>query len=80
MAIETIYDHGVTNEELKILLGDPVPKSEYQFLIGDADTEFGMIFKLYMTRGEEKKAKAYHAKIKDPEYAWNLKSVDTLID
>ncbi len=66
--METIFDHNVTEEELKRFGG----RDAYDFfaskgidLCADSDTNFYQIGILYANRGDMKKANEYLSKIQD---------------
>lgn len=66
--METIFDHNVTDEELKRFGG----RAAYDYfaskgidLFADSDTNFYQIGILYAGRGDMKKANEYWSRIKD---------------
>jgi len=63
--IETFWDHSPTEEELSDLLFGHWTREEYMHSVRSQDSEYGMIFRLFMMRGDARKAKSYLAKIQD---------------
>ncbi len=67
--METVFDHNITKEEWRNLMGcelDEYEKSEY-FELTDQDDAFKDLAYLFYYRGDEKKAKKYIDKTKDIE-------------
>lgn len=61
--IETVFDHGVTKHELEDVVGcDSFTRTELSSLFTQ-EQNYGMIYRLYMYRGDEKTAKMYADKI-----------------
>lgn len=56
--METIFDHNVTDEELKNLFGMTMTKKEYVNGL-DQRKAYDHIFFLYQNRGDKKMAKKY---------------------
>lgn len=66
--METIFDHNVTDKELKRFGGREAFEKAKRYgvdLLGDKDTNFYQIGILYASRGDRKKANKYWSKIKD---------------
>jgi len=63
--METIFDHNVTEDELKWLLNYPYTQKEYLDLIGNTDDHLVHIAELYFHRGKKFKAKRYINKVTD---------------
>lgn len=62
--METIFDHNVTKEEIGLLFGNPEISQEELLSFGLAKNQHYIgIYKLYMLRKEEDKAKEYLDKI-----------------
>lgn len=78
MAIETVYKYQPTETELRALFGVAMSEAQYLKIAEDKDTENGLIFRLFMLRGDPKKAKPYLDKIDDEEYKRDLRSVDVV--
>lgn len=70
---ETIFDHGVTREELDLLFGGekegftPMTKEKYFKMMSDTDAYYVDICRLYKLRGDRKKMMKYYKKISMPE-------------
>lgn len=75
--METVFDHGITEAEYDQLFGGPIPTDPKFMPEFDADTENGMIFRLYSIRGRDELADKYYHKIKDHSYRLNLNINDT---
>ena len=64
---ETVFDHGITEEEMEQLFLKKYTKEEYlEDYLPSADLV--LICKLYKLRGDEKKMMEYYNKIPGPEY------------
>ena len=73
--METIYDHGVTEQELNILyFDDPDTKDEY--LIGlSQDSAYADLVSLYRMRDDTAQADAFLARIKNKELRQQFKMI-----
>lgn len=76
--IETFWDHSPTEEELSDLLFGHWTREEYMHSVHAQDSEYGMIFRLFMIRGDARKAKSYLAKIQDQALRNEFESSDIL--
>lgn len=65
--METIYDHGVTEQELDVLyFGDPDSQAEY--LTGlSQDSAYADLVSLYRMRGDDARAESFLDRIQDKE-------------
>lgn len=67
--METIFDHNVTKEELKDILGfDSWTREELLSINCTQRDHYGVIYRLYRYRGDKEKAKEYADKIPDDDY------------
>ena len=64
--METIFDHKITEDELKWLLNRPYTLEEYLNLGGSVNDHFVHIAKLYYHRGKRFKARRYINKVTNP--------------
>lgn len=78
MAIETIFDHSPTKDEILELFDDDISKDNYFTEIMDPDRENGIIYRLYFIRGDMKKANKYLNRINSQSYKDDLESIDTI--
>ena len=62
--IETIFDHGVTDEEFMSLYGFTETREDYEYALGQNDA-YRDLYSLYLNRGDSVKAETFLAKI-DP--------------
>lgn len=75
--MDNIFQHAPTAAELADLFGDGAPTRESHEALGlSADSENGLLFRLYSIRGDEKKAEEYLAKIQDPQYRFDIDLID----
>jgi len=62
--METIFDHGITDEEFKLLFGKYRTKEDIR-AIKDQDSHYAMIAELYAFRDDPVKMQQYIEKIRD---------------
>jgi hypothetical protein len=77
-AMETIFDHNPTDEEMVTLFGRSIPREEYLALPLGQESEFGHLYSLYKIRGDTATAGRYLNMIADPAYRRDLSMVDLL--
>ena len=65
--METIFDHGITDEEFKLLFGKYRTKEDIR-AIKDQDKHYELIAALYALRDDPVKMEEYIEKIKDPQF------------
>ena len=69
--METIFDHNITNEEIKALTGFDLTKEEYLSADDDQVGYYIDIYYLYkIIREDEKKAQEYFDKIPDSPHKY----------
>ncbi len=68
--METIFDHNVTEEEVKLLLGLEISKERFMEWKLDKEANFSCIYRLYLIRGDKEKAKKYFDKLPDTEHKY----------
>ena len=74
--METIYDHGVTEQELTALFGSPderMDQVEYDEFVGP-DSACAHLYLLFRLRGDTAAACAALNKIRDPAYRVGIKT------
>lgn len=76
--METIWDHNPSAEELAELFIAPLPKAEYMDTLGSQDSEYGVIYRLLIIRGQTDAANGYLAKVKNQQLRFDLELVDVL--
>jgi len=71
--METVFDHGITDEEIKKLHGDDFTRELLKELIKDSkhDSAMWSIAMLYALRHDFKTAEKYISKIQDEKFRWN---------
>ena len=62
--METIFEHNVTDEELRLLLGS-VPQKEEYIKGKNQESHYRTLYRLYLMRGDKPKAKEYFDKLPD---------------
>ncbi len=66
--VETIFDHGVTDEELKELFGEVITKELYfEEMQGSSGAHYIYLCRLYRIRRNKKMMMKYYKKIPWPE-------------
>lgn len=78
--METIFDHGVTPEELRDILDDPELTRDAIERFGTQDSAFADIYYLYLERGDKKTAARYLRKIKDPRFRYDTSYCDIVFE
>ena len=74
--METIYDHGVTEQELTALFGpedDRMDRADYAEWVGH-DSACAHLFLLFRLRGDSAAARRALAEIRDPAYRAGVKT------
>ncbi|MBO8152689.1 MAG: hypothetical protein H0Z30_09390 [Candidatus Marinimicrobia bacterium] len=66
--METIFDHDITEEEVKILLDFTIDEAREFILTLSKDANIALIAELYALRKDFKKAEEYINKIEDEEF------------
>jgi hypothetical protein len=66
-AMETVFDHNPTPEELRYLFLSGQDPEAYRASHQDQESEYGNIYALYMIRGDRVKALEYLERIRDPK-------------
>lgn len=66
--LETIFDHGVTKKEIKILTGFSDLSLERDLKDWSQQSHYALLFRLYGLRGDMEKAYEFANKIQDSEY------------
>jgi len=77
--LETIWEHGVTPEELAILFNQVVTQQDHQLITqGDPDSENAALYRLYSIRGDVAKAQHYLEQIQDKAFRFDVSYSDLL--
>jgi len=76
MDMETVFDHGITADEIKSLGIQPAQQAEYVSRMKDADTVNADIAQLFASRGDDRTADKYFNRIKNPTNRFNAQLVD----
>jgi hypothetical protein len=64
--METIFDHGTTKEEIRILFGNPDITKDKMLSFGFSQMQHYVgIYKLYMIRKDREKAQEYFKKARE---------------
>ncbi|HEX3033990.1 MAG TPA: hypothetical protein VHT73_02520, partial [Thermodesulfobacteriota bacterium] len=71
--METVFDHNVTEDELKLLFRTPLTRAEYENKV-NTDVAYGDLYRLYSLRGNTVIAYAYLYQIESDTIrnAWTL--------
>ena len=73
--METIYDHGVTEQELNILyFGDPDTRDEYMIGLSQ-DSAYADLASLYRIRDNDARAESFIDRIQDKELRQQFKMI-----
>lgn len=76
MSVETIFDHNVTPDEVAAVLGTRMSRDEYLNLVTEADSEYALIYRLFLHRNDKATAEKYFGKIKSPELIASIVEVN----
>lgn len=76
--METILDHNITDDEIIDICG-PIKREEYTAFIGDQDSAFAAIYRLYLLRKNKAQADKYLNKISDSRYKFQT-AYDDILD
>ena len=62
--METVFDHNITKEEIEAIFGTSNVTKEWLTSLGfDQRSHYNVIYRLYLYRGDNKKAQEYSDKI-----------------
>lgn len=75
--METVFDHGITEEEHENLFGVAIPKADAPRVSMAKDAENGSLYRLYSLREDHDTAKGFLNKIKSESYKFDLINIDT---
>lgn len=76
--MENIFDHNPTQPELVQLLATVHTREEFESLDLGEDGNLAMLFRLYMIRGEETKARKYLDSMADDEHRFQVQYNDII--
>jgi hypothetical protein len=76
--METIFDHSLTDEEMRGLLGGTETKTEY-VRFANQDSVNVDLYRLFSRRGDEERAEGYLSKVEDPDLRFSASYSDLIL-
>lgn len=74
--VETVFDHNVTDDELKAVTGAEFTKEQYLSVSLSQDSEYCALYRLFSLRNDTEKASIYFNKIKNEELRASITEIN----